>query len=353
MINLRRRKNTPAGRSADPDKKQFRILVLLFLGIMGLMVLAGMTAFLLSIRGAEKTVVPDLEGKSLESALLDLQEKQLNSRIQLHYSSSPGDKGTILGQEPSPGALVRASSNVVLKVSRGAIIDRVEDYIGWKLSDLEIHLQTLFTTHGPLLRIKRPVMKVFDESEPGTILEQKPEPGTEISGLTDLELVVSRGPKEETFTVAEYQGMDYRTALDRLIALNQPFVFSSRPSEGDENSGVVVAQDPSPGSAISPSEPVELVMTEVEDIPEGHIFGILDRTLPDYPIAVDLTLEALTLDGDREEVMSMKHPGGRIGIPYVEEENTMLVVSIFGREIISYTVHDASDEEETEGNEND
>jgi eukaryotic-like serine/threonine-protein kinase len=353
MIQLRSRKNSPAGRAADPDKKQFRILVLLFVGIMGLMVLAGMTAFLLSIRGAEKTVVPDLAGKSLETALLDLQEKQLNSRIQLHYSSDPGDKGTVLGQDPKPGALVRSSSSVVLKVSRGAIIDRVEDYIGWKLSDLDIHLQTLFTTHGPLLRIKRPVMKVFDESEPGTILEQKPEPGTEISGLTDIELVVSRGPKEETFTVAAYDGMDYRTALERLIALNQPFVFFARPAEGDESTGVVVSQDPSPGSAISPSEPVELVMTEVVDVPEGHIFGVLERTLPDYPIAVDLTLEAVGVAGDREELLSMKHPGGRIGIPYVEEENTMLVVSIFGREIISYTVHDASAEEETEETEND
>ncbi|MFW5769434.1 MAG: hypothetical protein ACOCYA_05195, partial [Spirochaetota bacterium] len=92
----------------------------------------------------------------------------------------------------------------------------------------------------------------------------------------------------------------------------------------------------------------ELVMTEVVDVPEGHIFGVLERTLPDYPIAVDLKLEAVGVDGNREELLSMKHPGGRIGIPYVEEEDTMLVVSIFDREIISYTVHDASAGEETE-----
>ena len=44
-------------------------------------------------------------------------------------SSDPENKGTILGQEPHPGALVKAGRKITLKVSRGAILDRIENYI--------------------------------------------------------------------------------------------------------------------------------------------------------------------------------------------------------------------------------
>ena len=329
------------------SRRQFRTIILLFAGIIGLMLLAGAAAFLLSIEGAEQTMVPDLVGESLEDAVLALQEKELNARIQMQYSANPGDRGTVLSQDPDRGSLVRAGSKVVMRISKGAVIDRVENYIGWKLEDLELHLQTLFTTHGPLLRIKRPVVRVFDESDPGTILEQKPLPGAEISGLTDLELVVSRGPEGRTIEAARYTGMRYDQAIERLLVLEVPFTFTARPAEGEESPGIVIDQDPAPGTARNPDELIELVMTEPENVPEGKIFGVFERTLPDYPIIVDLTLEAVSMDGDRENILTLKHTGGKIGIPYTVEEGTMLVLSVFDREIIRHTV--LSPEEPVQG----
>lgn len=340
-MNLKRRWN----KIEDDSQRQFRVFILLFVGIIGLMILAGGAAFLLTIEGAEKTLVPDIVGEPLEDALLALQDKELNTRIQLQYSAKPGDKGSILAQEPKAGALVRAGSQVVLRVSKGAVIDRVENYIGWKLEDLRLHLQTLFTTHGPLLRIKEPVVKVFDEAEPGIILEQKPEPGTEITGLTDLELIVSRGPAGVSAQVAQYTGLPYEQALERLITFQVPFRFSLREAEGEEGPGMVVSQDPPPGTDRGLAEDVELIMTEPEDIPEGSVFGLLERTLPDYPIIVDITLEAINPQGGRDTVLSFKHTGGKIGIPFIVEEDTMLVLYVFDKEILRYTVGPEDSEE--------
>lgn len=330
----------------EASQKQFRTFILLFIGIIGFMVLAGGAAFLLTIEGEEKTLVPDLAGEPLEEAIFLLQEKELNSRIQLQYSSKPADKGTVLAQDPKAGSLVRAGSQVLLRVSKGAVIDRVENYIGWKLDDLRLHLQTLFTTHGPLLRIAEPVVRVFDDAEPGIILEQSPEPGTEISGLTDLELVVSRGPAGVSEQVAQYTGLSYEQAIERLKTFQVPFSFSMREAEGDEEPGTVVSQDPPPGTDRGAAEGVELVMTEPEEIPEGSVFGILERTLPDYPIIVDITLDAVSPDGERSTVISFKHSGGQIGIPYMVEEDTMLVLSVFDKEILRYTVSPETAEEE-------
>jgi beta-lactam-binding protein with PASTA domain len=365
-VNLNPFPNGPTGGGS------VRTVILFSVIIVVLAVIVALIVFFLSLKGAEQIKVPDVESMPLETAIIELQERALNARVQLHFSSDPEDKGTILGQEPEPGAVVKAGSNVVLRVSRGAVIDRVEDYLGWTLEDLEIHLQTLFTTYGPLLRIKQPVVKVFDESEPGTILEQKPEPGTRITGMTDLELIVSKGPKEEQELVDKYVGLDFREAVEKLIERDIPFAFSLlSDAEAEESAesgdaeqdgedtgptvaevpaepGIVVAQTPSPGETVEQRTLRELVMVHPEDLPEDHVFGILKRKLPDYPVLVDLTLEAISVEGKRKEILTMKHPGGIVAIPYVEKEGTLLILSVFDQELIRYTVRPEREEEAQE-----
>jgi len=325
-------------RIDDSQRGYFKTVVFILLGIIALMIIAGVISFFVLIRGAEQTMVPDVTGMQLESALIELQGKELNSRIQLHYSSNPEDKGSVLSQDPHPGALVRAGRNINLKVSRGAIIDRIEDYVGWKLTDLEIHLQTLFTTYGPLIRIKKPVIRVFDAAPAGTILEQKPQPDTPITGVIDLELVVSRGPEAEFMRVGDYIGLDFSQVLEQLTSLNIPFVFLARDAEGNEVPGAVVAQSPAEDTSVPINTLMQLTIARPENIPEGYTFGILKKTLPDYPISVDMKLEAVSVLGERREIFTMKHPGGVISIPYLEEENTLLILSVFDEEIIRYTV---------------
>ena len=68
-------------------------------------------------------------------------------------------------------------------VSRGVVVDKVENYVGQNIDDVKMHLQTLFSTSArPLLSLKEPAMYRFSTENAGTILEQKPTPGTEIIG---------------------------------------------------------------------------------------------------------------------------------------------------------------------------
>lgn len=328
---------------------QIKLVILLSLLTIIVTVIASLVVFFLSIEGEEQTKVPDLVGQELAKAVISLQEKSLNPRVHLHFSANPEDKGKVLSQDPEPGALVKANSTVALNVSRGAVIDRVEDYVGWTLNDLEIHLQTLFTTYGPLLHIKQPVIRVHDEAEPGTIIEQKPEPGTRISGVTELELVVSKGPEPELEIVDSYLGKPFEEARKKLVSRNIPFVFFSRESEPGEKPGTVVRQTPMPGELVEPGTVRELEMTIPENIPEGQVFGIIKRELPIYPILVELKLESISLGGKREQLLSMLHPGGQISIPYIAEENTMLILSVFQKEIIRYTVKPKQEPQDDEG----
>lgn len=322
----------------DPQKKQVKVVVLFAAGLILLMMLVGVLTFSLVIRGPELTMVPNVTEMDVLDAIMALQKKELIPIVELRYSANPADKGKVLGQDPKSGSQLRAGKKVVLRISRGGIIERVENYIGWKLSDLEIHLKSLFTATGPLISIQQPVVRVFNTAPSGTILEQKPEPESPLSGPVQLQLIVSKGQEGEIKKVENYVGMTIEKAILSMAGEDLPFIFAFRKAEKQEKPGTVVSQTPAPGETVTEDTRAELVVAEPKNLPRGQIFGIMEKSLPEYPVLVDLKVEAILPDGDREERFSMRHPGGAISFAYIEEENTVLVLYVFDKEILRYTV---------------
>jgi beta-lactam-binding protein with PASTA domain len=315
-----------------PERRNFKLVILLIVAMFVLMVLIGFVTFWLSVRGAEEVLVPNVENKELIAALIELQEKELYPRLQVRYSSDY-DKGMVIEQRPASGTIVRVGRRITLTVSRGPVIDRVEDYVGQKLEDVQIHLQTLFASYRALLKIKEPVSYVFDPEPAGTILAQKPEPGTVIDSVTELELVVSRGPRGELVEVPDFIDMEFQNAIAQLSSANFPFIFSVKRAEGEESPGVIVAQTPEAESEVPYGSVVQLTMTRPELVQRGRVFGVFEYVLPDYPIMVDITLDSISEEGNTT-ILAMKHPGGPISIPYIVEEDSELVLYIFDQEEI-------------------
>jgi beta-lactam-binding protein with PASTA domain len=177
-------------------------LKMFILSVAGLVIFVGIIAvsvFFIAVRGEEQVMVPDVVGKELTAALLELQVKELYPRLQLRYSQTSMDRGIILEQEPRPGTIVKAGRRIHLVVSQGVVLNRVENFIGRSIDQVRMDIQTINASAGgiPLLVIREPVMYIFSGENPGIILEQKPESGTNISASTTLEFVVSRGRENE------------------------------------------------------------------------------------------------------------------------------------------------------------
>ena len=66
-----------------PEVRGLKLTVFLFVGIVGLMVLIGLITFSLAVRGQEQTLVPNVTGKDLVTALVEMQEKELYPRVSL------------------------------------------------------------------------------------------------------------------------------------------------------------------------------------------------------------------------------------------------------------------------------
>ena len=143
------------------ETRNLKLTVFLFVGIIGLMFVIGAVTFSIAVRGQDETLVPNVQGKDVVDALIDLQSKELYPDLQVQYSASV-DKNIVMSQRPAPGTLVKAGKRVTLRVSKGPVMDKVENYVGMTLDEVKIHLQTLFSSHSPNLIIKEPVLYRYE-----------------------------------------------------------------------------------------------------------------------------------------------------------------------------------------------
>ena len=317
----------------DQNTRFFKLMIYVVTGLLLIMILSSTVAFMITLQSAEQVMIPDVTGLKLEDALVAIQERGLNSRIQLRYSASSADRGNVIEQDPNPGTVKKAGNQVVLRVSRGAIIDKVENYVGWHINDLETHLRSI-----PLIRINEPLMRVNSEKPEGIILEQKPLPGTDISSDgVELALVVSVGSENRVYSVPDFMNLDYMTAMQRAASLDIPFLFVQRDAQQDEERGVVVEQRPAREESVPDGTILQLTITPPAPA-GGKIFGILERVLPEHPVAVDTSFFIISEDGVKEEVFKMKHKGGPFAIPYFENEGMVLVISVLGRDQVHFVV---------------
>ncbi len=343
-----RLRNIVPSRYDDPDVRLFKIIIYMFVGTVLLMIIAGLTSFFVSLRGAEETMVPDVRNESLLDAMLLLQERGISTEIEVRFSADPALAGKVIAQSPPPGTLVRAGKIMDLVVSRGARTDRIGTYVGRTLVDIRAEFRALFTTGDQTIQIGE-VTYPFNPAEAGTILAQDPPPATPITSITSVDLVVSRGPDIERVTVPSFIGLPFELAIIRLAQASIPFVFEIRDAEVDEQSGLVVGQDPAPATEVVMGEFVILTMTRPAVVPEGFVFGLYDRALTKYAVSVDLTLEAQSPSGDREVLVTMLHPGIRFSVPYLVPENWTLILSRSGQEILRSVVRpEAAPVEESE-----
>jgi beta-lactam-binding protein with PASTA domain len=301
--------------------------------------LVAVVVFFIALRGEEQTLVPELRGKELAEALLELQVKELYPRIQLRYSQSSRDRGQILEQDPAPGTITKAGRRIRLVVSQGVMVNRVENYIGRNIDEVRMDLQTFVATSGsPILSLREPLMYDFSPATPGTILQQKPEPGTDISGPMSLEFVVSRGLENTLVTVPQLVGLPIPAALELIGRTGIVFGFSLREIRADERGGTVVYQNPQVGTSVASNTLVSLVANTPSDLGADERFGLFSYAMPRNPYPLPVLLEALLPSGERTRLIGVDFPGGNFTVPYRLPTGSTLILSMMNREVHRQTV---------------
>jgi beta-lactam-binding protein with PASTA domain len=312
----------------------------------GLLVFVGIIAviiFFIAVRGAEQTMVPDVRGKELTEALLELQAKELYPRIQLRYSQSARERGLILEQEPKAGTIVKAGRRIRLVVSQGVVVSSVGNYIGRNVDEVRMDIQALIASGGnpalPLLTLKEPFMYAYSPEAPGTILQQRPEAGTSISGPMTLEFVVSQGPENAMLTVPPLTGLSISAALEQIGRSGVDFTFAVRPLREGEKGETVVAQEPAAHTSIPAAATVKITVSPPDDLKRNEVFYLFRHSLPKNPYPLSVRLDALLDSGERRRIITVEYLGGDFTVPCRLPAGTVLVLSMLNREVHRETVN--------------
>jgi beta-lactam-binding protein with PASTA domain len=302
----------------------------------GLLVFVGMIAlsvFFVAVRGKEQVMVPDVAGKELTQALLELQDKELYPRLDLRVTGSIEDKGIVLEQEPEAGTIVKAERRINLVVGAGLALDTVGNYIDRDISEVRAEVAAVRSQSAqPLLNLKEPFIFQYSAKPAGTVLQQKPQSGTDITSPIVLELVVSRGQENARITVPDMSGLTLSEALDRINQSKINFIFSMRPPAEGEKPGMVVSQNPRGGVELSSSDKVSITLT-TPDAAAGETAGLFTYNLPVNPYPVALTVDAELPGGVRRRLINVNHLGGQFTLPYRLPDGSSLVLSMLGRDL--------------------
>jgi serine/threonine-protein kinase len=215
----------------------------------GTQVASGSTVTLVFNPGRDTVTVPNLKGQSRQNAEAVLAGLGLQARVVELESDLPAN--TVIEQDP-PAGEVDAGSTVTLTVSIGkgqvavpnvAGLDRVSGAAQLARAGFEVATVT----------------EPSDTAAPDTVIRTDPPAGTQADNGSKVTMVVSSGPAQVAVPKAE--GLTESAARDTLQAAGflQSVRYVDVPFGSDQN-GVVITQNPLPGTEAARGSTVTLTV---------------------------------------------------------------------------------------------
>ncbi|UER67987.1 PASTA domain-containing protein [Borrelia sp. BU AG58] len=299
----------------------------LVLAIFGSLIIS-CAIFFIFLKSSDIVVVPNLVGLYLEDAVTELQDKALIPHIELKFSSSSLDKGRVIDQIPKAGTALRLDNKVMVFISGGAVVNKVDSFIGKNVDDVLINLKANSVNNNRLFyHVLKPI-EVESELSKGTIIRQEPPPGTKITGLVDLQFLVSKGQARDSVRyVKNYVGLYYKDAivslLDDEIAFDVELVKRN-------NFGSVILQSLPANTRIEDLSKLVITVDEPK-IDNLSVFGILTYKLDNYPSSVEIMIKIKDSSGNSSLLYSFKTRGGSVKLPYEAPKGSVIELYIYDK----------------------
>jgi beta-lactam-binding protein with PASTA domain/tRNA A-37 threonylcarbamoyl transferase component Bud32 len=222
----------------------------------------------------------DVRQYSSDDAQRYLRNAKLSPKITEVFDKSP--RGTVLSEQPAPGATVRIHSAVALVVSKGLKPVYVPDVVSLMVDDAQRAVD------GRNLKFVVSERDPSDEIAAGVVTSQNPLPGTALDPGSTISVVVSSGAPQ-----IEVPDVEGRLADEAIGVLQTAGLQSSVEYlvDGSAAAGTVVKQDPEKPTTLTKGSTVNLDVGVPGTIPSvgGRSPGDATTLLEDYGYKVGNT----------------------------------------------------------------
>lgn len=225
--------------------------------------LAAYTSFSLFVRSGV-TSVPALKGLSRMDATHRLADQGLELR-RIEERGRYDDRvpaGHVVQQSPDARTLVKRGSSVTVILSLGPQRVEVPELDGRSLPAAQAALS------GSGLALGRILGAFARGIQPGTVVEQDPDPGAEIAPTAGVDLLLAMPAQGERFIMPDLIYRDYESVRPRFE--QSGFHFGNVKFERYEGvaAGVILRQFPLPGHPVTRDDAVSVVVATADNLPD-------------------------------------------------------------------------------------
>ncbi|MFB6466592.1 Stk1 family PASTA domain-containing Ser/Thr kinase [Cytobacillus sp. Hz8] len=253
-----KRKEKNVNKKAKPDKTKKKrkkwpvilISVFAFLLILGIFVIT----VLPDLMTPEDVEVPDVTGLELSQAKEQLKDKGFEIGEVISINDDKIEEGNVIKTNPKEGKLVKEGSEIDIYQSSGKEKFELSNYRDRKYNDVVSLLEN---------RNFKDIQKteVYDESEPGTIIDQSPSEGEKVVPEdTVLKFTVSKG--EEPIYLKDLTEYNDKALKDYASSVGIKIEVSKEDYSDTVEKGLVISQSPSSGTQIYKGDKVTVVISK-------------------------------------------------------------------------------------------
>jgi len=303
------------------------IILLIFISVF---LIVALLVFWTVKKSPPQVVVPELKGKELMEGLLVLQDKNLGAVIDPRYFSDY-QKNIIVEQEPAPGSIVREGKDIRLIVSKGPIISIVEDFTGKTITYVRNRLQEIFSFQGKTIKLGN-ITYVTSEYPQGTIVGQYPPPNTPITGVENIDLIVSRGKIVQEFILENYTGGKITEVMEKLAFRGVLVNVVTEEVQDPAQNGIIVSQIPEAGTVVGRNDTVTFTVGYLpsEQMKDELYARVLNLEVPVEHKEVNVRIVVKDRIGEREIYNAVTEGGKNLQVPFKSYFNTVVYIYING-----------------------
>ena len=284
----------------------FGILVfLLSAGLFGLLSLN------LAIKRGEKVTVPNVVNRSVVEALDILSERDLELRKTGARNSSVIPENYVLSQDPISGSVVKEGTPVSVVISLGSNMAMVPNLVGKPLREARVELNRAG------LRVGR-FSTMHHRDKKDIVLAQSPPPDRLVEREAPVSMLLSLGSRPLEYRLPDFIGLPLERASNVLEAMGITVGSITSKIDLTHPPGLIIDQDPRPGSLIAEGSSVSLVMTTLHT--EGsrveRKFTVFLYRVPYAFWPKSIRIEVIDPDGSRTIYNEVDEPGAGISIGF-------------------------------------
>ncbi|MFP4200749.1 MAG: PASTA domain-containing protein, partial [Clostridia bacterium] len=228
--------------------------------------------------------VPPVSGERLATAESILEEHGLKADVVASKHDDEIPANYVIEQDPAENRQVRRGHTVLLTISEGP------EWIEGGVPDvMELTRQEAEVTLGNVGLSATIEERHHDDVPRGQVIDQVPEPGARVQRGSEIALEVSRGPEPRPFPLTGFIGKRESAVLAELSAAELSVNIVRENADFPE--GIVIDQDPAPGSEVTTGDTVTLVVSRGTDRTPNE--ETISFQLPSEPAVQNVRVELI------------------------------------------------------------